>query len=390
MTKELKEVVIVAYGRSAISRTGKKGTLREANPVDYAAEVIQGLLKKVPQLDPEEIDDVVVGCAKPEGVQGYNMGRVITLRAGLPESVSGQTVNRFCSSGLQTISDGANTIAVGQSEVVIAGGVESMSAIPMGSNPDHRNKWVEQNQPGAYLPMGLTAENVADNYHITREQMDQFAVESHQKAAKAQAAGVFKKEIIPVSGIDDDGNPIVFTEDQGIRPNSSMASLGQLNPVFKENGKVTAGTASQTSNGAGFVLMMSKAKAQALGIKPIAIFRGFSVAGVDPALMGIGPIYAIPKVLKQVDLSIDDMDTIELNEAFAAQAIPCIKELAMCEERVNPNGGAIALGHPLGATGGILTCKLLNQLERNSGRYGLVSMCIGGGMGAAAVFEMCQ
>lgn len=388
MVKELKEVVVVAYGRSAISKSGKTGALRNAHPVDFAGEVLKGVLNKVPKLDTKDIDDLIVGCAKPEGVQGANIGRLIALRAGLPWNVSGQTINRFCSSGLQSISLGANSIAVGESDVIVAGGVESMSAIPMGSNPEHRNAWLDENEPGAYLPMGMTAENVAEKYNISREEMDSFAVESHLKANEAQKKGAFVKEIIPVSGIDDEGNPIEFKEDQGIRPNSSMETLGKLKPVFKEDGVVTAGTASQTSNGASFVVLMSKEKAEELGIEAIAELKGFTVAGVDPSLMGIGPIAAITKLMNNIELSVDDMDVIELNEAFAAQAIPCINELKLNKEIVNPNGGAIALGHPLGATGSILTCKVLNHLEQTKGKYGLVSMCIGGGMGAAAVFEM--
>ncbi|ALS00396.1 acetyl-CoA acetyltransferase [Enterococcus silesiacus] len=390
MSKNVRDVVIVAYGRSAISKTGKKGALREANPVDFAGEVLKGVLAKIPELETEAIDDLIVGCAKPEYVQGYNVARIIGLRAGLPWSVAGQTVNRFCSSGLQTISIGANAIAVGQAEVIVAGGVESMSAIPMGSDPKTWNPWVAEHEKGAYMPMGLTAENVAEKYNISREAMDAFAVESHLKATVAQESGVFNKEIIPVSGIDEAGQPIIFDQDQGIRKNSSMESLGKLPTVFKEDGKVTAGTASQTSNGASFVVLMTREKAGNLGIKPIAVFKGFSVAGVDPSLMGIGPIYAVPRVLKQTGLTVDEMDVIELNEAFAAQALPCIKELNFDKEKVNPNGGAIALGHPLGATGSILVSKALNQLERIQGKYGLVTMCIGGGMGAAAVLEMCD
>lgn len=390
MSKEIRDVVIVAYGRSAISKTGKKGALRDANPVDYAGEVLQGVLKKVPQLATEMIDDLIVGCAKPEGVQGHNVARMISLRAGLPYSVPSQTVNRFCSSGLQTISIGANAIAVGEAEVIVAGGVESMSAIPMGTDPKNWNPWIAEHEKGAYLSMGITAENVAEKYDISREEMDAFAVESHVKAAVAQEAGIFDNEIIPVAGIDEEGNPIVFAQDQGIRKNSSMESLAKLPTVFKEEGRVTAGTASQTSNGAAFVVLMTREKAETLGIKPIAVFKGFSVAGVDPALMGLGPIYAVPKILAKTGLTVEDLDVIELNEAFAAQALPCMKELTLDAAKVNPNGGAIALGHPLGATGSILMSKILNQLERTNGKYGLVTMCIGGGMGAAGIVEMCE
>lgn len=384
---QLHDAVIVAYGRSAVAKSGKKGALRSAHPVDYAGQVLDGVLRKIPQLDRTQIEDLIVGCAKPEGVQGFNMARVIALRAGLGWNVPGQTVNRFCSSGLQAISTAANMIMTGQAEIVAAGGVESMTAIPMGSDPAFRDKWVEANEPGAYLPMGITAENVAERYHVSREEMDSFAVESHRKAAAAQAAGKFDGEIIPVDGVDIEGNPIVFDKDQGIRPDSNAETLAGLKPAFRENGTVTAGQSSQTSDGAGFVILMSREKAEELGLRPLARFVAFAVAGVDPSIMGIGPMKAIPKVMALTGLTPEDMDVIELNEAFAAQAIPCIRDLQLPRERVNVNGGAIALGHPLGATGAILTCKALAELERRDGRYALISMCIGGGMGAAGILE---
>lgn len=384
---QLHDAVIVAYGRSAVAKSGKKGALRSAHPVDYAGQVLDGVLRKIPQLDRTQIEDLIVGCAKPEGVQGFNMARVIALRAGLGWNVPGQTVNRFCSSGLQAISTAANMIMTGQAEIVAAGGVESMTAIPMGSDPAFRDKWVEANEPGAYLPMGITAENVAERYHVSREEMDLFAVESHRKAAAAQAAGKFDGEIIPVDGVDIEGNPIVFDKDQGIRPDSNAETLAGLKPAFRENGTVTAGQSSQTSDGAGFVILMSREKAEELGLRPLARFVAFAVAGVDPSIMGIGPMKAIPKVMALTGLTPEDMDVIELNEAFAAQAIPCIRDLQLPRERVNVNGGAIALGHPLGATGAILTCKALAELERRDGRYALISMCIGGGMGAAGILE---
>lgn len=384
---QLHDAVIVAYGRSAVAKSGKKGALRSAHPVDYAGQVLDGVLRKIPQLDRTQIEDLIVGCAKPEGVQGFNMARVIALRAGLGWNVPGQTVNRFCSSGLQAISTAANMIMTGQAEIVAAGGVESMTAIPMGSDPAFRDKWVEANEPGAYLPMGITAENVAERYHVSREEMDSFAVESHRKAAAAQAAGKFDGEIIPVDGVDIEGNPIVFDKDQGIRPDSNAETLAGLKPAFRENGTVTAGQSSQTSDGAGFVILMSREKAEELGLHPLARFVAFAVAGVDPSIMGIGPMKAIPKVMALTGLTPEDMDVIELNEAFAAQAIPCIRDLQLPRERVNVNGGAIALGHPLGATGAILTCKALAELERRDGRYALISMCIGGGMGAAGILE---
>lgn len=384
---QLHDAVVVAYGRSAVAKSGKKGALRSAHPVDYAGQVLDGVLRKIPQLDRTQIEDLIVGCAKPEGVQGFNMARVIALRAGLGWDVPGQTVNRFCSSGLQAISTAANMIMTGQAEIVAAGGVESMTAIPMGSDPAFRDKWVEDHEPGAYMPMGITAENVAERYHVSRSEMDEFAVESHRKAAAAQASGKFDEEIIPVDGVDVEGNPIVFDRDQGIRPDSNVETLAGLKPAFREDGSVTAGQSSQTSDGAGFVILMSREKAEELGLRPQARFVAFSVAGVDPSIMGIGPMKAIPKVMKLTGLTPEDMDVIELNEAFAAQAIPCIRDLKLPKERVNVNGGAVALGHPLGATGAILTCKALSELERRGGRYALISMCIGGGMGAAGILE---
>jgi len=382
----LREAVIVAYGRSAVAKSGDKGYLRNIHPVDYAGLVLKGVLDKVPQLNKSDIEDVIVGCSKPERTQSANMGRIIALRAGLPYSVPAQTLCRFCSSGLQAISSAANMIMTGQSDIIVAGGVESMSTIPAGYDPSAKNKWVEENEPGVYMSMGLTAENVAEQYGVTREEMDVFSLGSHMRAAAAQDTGIFDSEIIPVEGNDLEGNQMVFAKDQGIRK-SSMEKLAQLKTIFKEDGKVTAAQSSQTSDGAAFVVLMAKEKAEELGIKPIAKYIGFAVAGVDPSIMGIGPLEAIPKVMKITGLKIEDMDVIELNEAFAAQAIPCIKILGLDEAKVNPNGGAIALGHPLGATGAILTCKALNQLERINGKYALISMCIAGGQGAAGIFE---
>lgn len=387
VTGNLREAVIVAYGRSAVAKSGKKGYLRDIHPVDYAGSVLKGVLEKIPQLDKQDIEDLIVGCSKPEKAQAANISRVIALRAGLPVSVPGQTVCRFCASGLQAISIAANMIMTGQSDVLVAGGVESMSQIPAGYDPLAMNKWIEENQPGLYMSMGLTAENVAEKYGVTREQMDAFSLESHKRAAAAQDEGIFDSEIIPVEGTDLEGNKIIFDKDQGIRRDTSMESLAGLKTVFKEGGVVTAGQASQTSDGAGFVVLMSKEKAEQLGIKPIAKYIAFAVAGVDPSLMGIGPLEAVPKVMKIAGLKIEDIDVIELNEAFAAQAIPCIDTLGFDKAKVNPNGGAIALGHPLGATGCVLTCKALNQLERINGKYALVTMCTAGGQGAAGIFE---
>jgi len=385
----IRDAVVVAYGRSAVAKSGKKGALRETNPVDYAGLVLRGVLDRVPQLKAEDIDDVIVGTARPEGVTGSNVARLIAARAGLPWTVPGQTVNRFCSSGLQTIATAANAIMAGQADVMVAGGVEDMTSQGMGpADPATLNQWLLDNQPDYYMPMGLTAEQVAERYNVTREQMDALAVESHKRAAAAQEAGAFDDEIIAVPGVDEEGQAITFNKDQGIRKGTSMESLAGLKTVFKEDGSVTAGTSSQTSEGTAFVVLMSADKAKELGIKPIAKFVGYAVGGVDPSIMGIGPIEAVPKVLKRAGLKLEDMDIIELNEAFASQAYVVMDTLKMDKAKVNPNGGAMALGHPLGATGAILTCKALNWLQKNGGKYGMVTMCIGGGMGAAGIFEM--
>lgn len=388
MQNQLRDAVIVAYGRSAVGRSGKKGVFREVHPVDLGAGVLKGVLERVPELDPSNIDDIILGNAFPEGAQGENMGRLIGLRAGVGHEVPGLTINRWCSSGLNAISLAANNIRVGEADCIVAGGLEHMSAIPFFSTVRDRNEWLKENESGAYMPMGLTAEKVAEKFNVSREDQDEFSVASHQKAAAAIEAGKFKDEIIPLEGIDQEGNKITVYDDQGVRPNSNMESLSNLNPVFKEDGCVTAGNASQTSDGCAFVVLMSKEKADELGIKPIAKFLGFAVAGVDPEIMGIGPVKAVPKVLEYTGLSIDDMDTIELNEAFASQSLAVIRELNLPTEKLNPNGGAIALGHPLGATGAILTCKAISELKRNNGKYGLITMCIGLGMGAAGVIEM--
>lgn len=381
----MRNAVIVACGRAPVGRA-RKGGFVGTHPVEYAAQVLRKVLDRVPELSREEIDDLVVGCAKPEGVQGSNMARVIGLRAGLPFSVPGQTINRFCSSGLQAIATSANAIMVGEADVIVAGGVEDMTDIPMAAPDEVKDPWMLAHSD-VYMPMGMTAENVAQRYGLTREELDAFAVKSHQKAAAAQEAGYFKDQIIPVEVVSTDGEKRVLTQDEGIRKNCSAESLAELKPVFKEDGVVTAATSSPLSDGAAFVVMMSEEKANALKIKPIARFLSFAVAGVDPSVMGLGPIKAVPKALKKAGLTVEDLSVIELNEAFAAQSIPCIRELGFDTDKVNPNGGAIAMGHPLGATGAILTCKLLSELQRVDGRFGLVTMCIGGGMGAAGVFE---
>ena len=390
MAKQLENVVVVACGRSAIARSGKKGALREMHPVDLGGLVLKGVLERdLPNLPLELIEDVIVGCAQPDLKQGCNIARAIALSAGLPHSVPGVQINRFCSSGLQAVAMAAGMIESGMNDIIVAGGIESMTAVPANyDRSPYFNEWIMEHEPGVYMSMGQTAENVAEKYNISREEMDAFAVGSHAKAAAAQDAGKFDAEIIPLPGVDADGNPILFDKDQGIRRGTNLESLAQLKPCFVENGKVTAATSSQTSDGASFVVLMSKQKAEELGIRPIARFVGFAATGCDPAYMGLGPIYAVPKVMEQTGLTVDDMDVIELNEAFAAQAIPCIRELCLDERKVNLNGGAIALGHPMGATGAFLTCKALGELKRTGGKYALITMCIGHGMGAAGIYEL--
>ena len=383
-----REVVVVAYGRSAVCRA-RKGSFAGTHPIEYSAQVLKGVLDKIPQLDRADIEDVIMGCAVQHYKTSMNIAKSVVARAELPECVSGHTINRFCSSGLQAIATAANAIAMGQGDVIVAGGVEDMSGTFEPYPEEHQDAWLNEHAPGAYMAMGITAENIVKNRGLTREEMDQMAVESHRKAAKAQKEGKLAPSIIPVTVIDANGNEKVVTEDEGIRPNTSMESLAALRPCFLENGTVTAATSSQTSDAAAFVVLMEAEKAKSLGIKAIAKLKSFAVAGCDSTMMGLGPIYAVPKAMKRAGLTIDDMDVIELNEAFAAQAIPCIRELKMDPEKVNPYGGAMALGHPMGATGAFLTCKALDYLQDNNGKYGLVTMCIGGGMGAAGIFEMC-
>ena len=383
----MSEAVIVAYGRSAIGKA-PRGKLRYSRPEDILAQVINGTLKKVPQMDAKEINDIIIGCAFPEAEQGMNIARVAAARAGIPDSVPGQTINRFCSSGLQSIASAANSIMANQCDCVLAGGVELMSVIPMGGNKITPNPYLMKNKPEAYVTMGITAENVAQKFNVTREMQDEFAVESHKRAFMAQKEGKFADEIIPVEAIGADGKKFIFDKDEGIRPGTDMKILSKLRAPFKVKGSVTAGNSSQTSDGAAVVLLMSAEKAEKLGIEPIAKFKSFAAAGVDPRFMGIGPIEAIPKALKIAELSVKDIDLIELNEAFASQSLACINELGLDKEITNVNGGAIALGHPLGCTGSFLTIKLLSEMKRRENKYGLVSMCIGGGMGAAGVFEL--
>lgn len=391
----MREAYIVAYGRSAAAKA-KNGALFHERPDDVAAAVLKGVLDRVDgAFQPDMIDDVIVGNAFPEGLQGQNIARTIALRAGLPNHVPGQTVNRYCSSGLQTIALAANQILANQGDIIVAGGVELMSAVPMGGNEPTNNPTLQQVDVGFSYPMGLTAENVALKYNVSREAQDAYAVESHQRAAKAQDAGKFEDEIvsIPVKTVTyTEAGPNVettpFNQDEFIRPDTNLDTLATLPTVFKADGTVTAATSAPLSDGTGFVVVMSGEKVKALGVTPIAKFVAYEAVGVDPKLMGIGPAYAIPEVLKRANLTIEDIDLVELNEAFAAQTIASMNEVGLDASKTNVNGGAIALGHPLGATGAMLTGRLLSEMKkRQNARYGMVTMCIGVGMGAAAIFE---
>lgn len=391
--RETHNAYIVSSVRTAVGKA-PRGTLRNVRPDDLGAAVVKGAIEHVPGLEPEHIDDVIMGCAFPEAEQGFNLGRVIAQRAGLPDSVPGCTVNRFCSSGLQTIAMATQAILAGQAEVIVAGGAESMSLIPMGGHYIAPNPQMVADNPDAYCTMGLTAENVAEQFQVSRQDQDAFALRSHQHALAALQAGRFAEEIIPIPVRETlyvGGKPQtiekVFQIDEGPRPDTSLEALAQLRPVFRVKGTVTAGNASQRSDGAAATVVMSQRRVDELGVQPLARLLGFAVAGVPPALMGIGPIEAVPKVLKQVGLTLNEIGLIELNEAFAAQALPVIRKLELNEDSLNVNGGAIALGHPLGCTGAKLTATLLHEMKRRSIRYGLVTMCIGGGMGAAGVFE---
>lgn len=385
--------VIVSAARTAIGKA-PRGTLRTTRPEEMAAAAIGAVLERAPAVDAKEIDDVVLGCAMPEAEQGMNVGRIASLRAGLPVEVPAQTVNRFCSSGLQTIALAAQQIMSGMGEAVIAGGVETMSQVPMSSNKFMANPTLAKERPGVYIGMGLTAENLARQYEVTREEQDAFALRSHRRAAAAQDAGKFDEEIVPLEveltlgeGSVAQTYRTTFDKDEGIRRDSSAEALAKLRPVFHAQGTVTAGNSSQTSDGAAAVLVMSEEKAEQLGLKPMARFRSFAVGGVAPEIMGIGPVAAAPKALKLAGVSLDEIDLVELNEAFAVQALAVIRELGLDEEKVNVNGGAIALGHPLGCTGAKLTVQMLHELARQDKELGLVTMCIGGGMGAAGVVE---
>ena len=394
----MREAVIVNALRTAIGKAGR-GALKDARPDDLAAAVIKKLLADAPQLNPAEIEDVVIGCATPEAQQGMNMARQAALLAGIPNTASAITINRFCSSGLQAIAQAAEHIMVGSADVAIGGGAESMSLLPMGGYNLSPNATLVDTYPDTYLNMGLTAENLARKYEITREQADEFSVRSHQNAAAAIDGGRFKDEIVPFTvstrelETDDKGRgkirvrETVFEVDEGVRRDTTVEGLGKLRPAFHAKGTVTAGNSSQTSDGAAAALVMSRERAEALGLQPMARFVAFATGGVAPEEMGIGPVVAIPKVLKIAGLKLEDIDLIELNEAFAAQALSVIKVLNLDLERLNVNGGAVALGHPLGCTGAKLTATLLYEMKRRKARYGMVTMCVGGGMGAAGIFE---
>ena len=390
----MKEVILASAVRTPIGKA-PRGTLRTTRPDDLAAIAITGALARVPQLDRAGIDDVILGCAMPEAEQGMNVARIASHRAGLPNSASAMTVNRYCASGLQSIAIAADRIRGGSADVILAGGTESMSYVPFGGNKISLNPWLVENFPGSYISMGLTAERVAKHYGISREEMDQFSFNSHQKALHAIASGHFDDEIVPVTVTDTvpdakgKARPVEtqFSKDEGPRADTSLEALARLKPVFHATGTVTAGNSSQTSDGAAAAVVMSRSRADALGIKPMARFIAFAYAGCDPEEMGIGPIHAIPKVLKMAGLTLDDIDVIELNEAFAAQSLAVIKVLGIDPAKLNPNGGAIALGHPLGCTGAKLTATLLRDMPRRNAKYGMVTMCVGGGMGAAGIFE---
>ncbi len=393
----MNEAVIVSAARTAVGRA-TKGSLRTTRPDDLAATVIRAVVERAPGLDPREIDDCVIGCAMPEAQQGLNMARIATIRAGLPYDVPGQTVNRFCSSGLQTIAIAAQQVMAGMGEAIIAGGAESMSMVGMSGNFFSPNPALVEINPEVYMGMGHTAENVAREYNITRDAQDAFAVRSHQRAAAAIDAGKYVSEIVPVdvtaTELDSTGRPVSktarFEVDETVRRETTLDGLRALKPVFAVNGSVTAGNASPLNDGAAAVMVMSAAKAAQLGLKPLVRFVSFAVGGVRPEVMGIGPIAAIPKALRLAGLRLDQIDVIELNEAFAAQALAVMQHLEIDPDRVNVNGGAIALGHPLGCSGAKLTVMLINEMARRKCRYGMVSMCIGGGMGAAGIFENLQ
>lgn len=388
----LRDAVIVKAKRTAVGKA-IRGSLATVRPEDLGAAVIRNIMENTPEVKPEMIEDVVVGCAMPEGQQGLNMGRRTVLRAGLPVEVPGITVNRFCASGLQTIAQSAMMIQAGQADILLAGGIESMSHVPMRGYRFTPNPTFAVEYPEMYVNMGITAENVAEKYNVTRKDQDEFATRSHKNAARALAENLFAPEIVPidVEVVTPEGTKsFVHKVDEGVRADTSVEGLARLRPVFKEGGTVTAGNASQMNDAAAFVMLMSREKADELGLKPLARFVSFGVGGVPPELMGIGPVAAVPKALEKAGLTLEDLDLIELNEAFAAQAVAVIRELGMDIDKVNVNGGGMALGHPLGCTGAKLTTQLIYEMGRRGSKYGMVTMCIGGGMGAAGIFENLQ
>jgi acetyl-CoA acyltransferase len=378
------EAVIVDCLRTAVGKA-PRGTLRHTRPDDLAATVIRALLERYPQVPKEDVEDVILGCAMPEGEQGSNMARIAALRAGLPVTTTGVTINRFCSSGLQSIAIAADRIRGGGAHIIVAGGSESMSLIPGGGLKPAPNPWLVDHNPEVYMNMGLTAERLQKRYGVTREDSDAFALRSHQNALKAQAEGRFADEIVPVEAAG-----AIFDKDEGPRADTSLEALAKLKPVFHAAGTVTAGNSSQTSDGAAAALVMSDTKAKELGLKPKARFVSFATAGVPPEIMGIGPVVAIPKALKMAGLTLEDIGVFELNEAFAVQALSVIRQAGIDLDKTNLNGGAIALGHPLGCTGAKLTATILREMERRDARYGMVTMCVGGGQGAAGIFALCS
>ena len=390
----MREAVIVSAVRTAVGKA-PRGALRATRPDELGAVAVRGALDRVPQLDAREIDDVILGCAMPEAEQGMNLARVVSLRAGLPQESAAMTINRYCASGLQAIALAAERIRGGGAEAIVAGGAESMSFVPMGGNKIAVNPWLVENYPGSYLTMGLTAERVAKHYGISREASDRFSLESHKKAVAAIEGGRFEDEIVPVSvtittpngSAEPKTSTTEFRIDEGPRADTTAEALAKLPPVFHAKGVVTAGNSSQTSDGAAAAVVMSAERAAQLEIKPMARFVAFAYAGCDPEEMGMGPVYAVPKALKFAGLTLDQIDLIELNEAFAAQALAVIRQLELDPTKVNVNGGAIALGHPLGCTGAKLTATILREMQRQTARYGMVTMCVGGGMGAAGIFE---
>ena len=390
----MRDAVIVSAVRTAVGKA-PKGTLRTTRPDEMGAVVIKQAIGRVPGLEMNEIEDVIMGCAMPEAEQGMNVARAAAIRAGLPVETSAMTINRFCSSGLQSIAMAADRIRSGGAETIVAGGLETMSMIPMGGHIIRPNPYLVEHYPDFYLNMGLATENVARKYEVTREQQDEFALRSHQRAAAALDADKFKDETVALQvtleELDERGKKqrreVVFEKDEGVRRDTSAEGLAKLKPAFHVKGTITAGNASQMSDGAAAAIVMSDARAKDLGAKPMARFVAYATAGCPPEEMGIGPVFAIPKALKLAGLKLDDIDVIELNEAFAAQSLAVIKTLGLDPDKVNVNGGAIALGHPLGCTGAKLTASILRELERRNGRYGMVTMCVGGGMGAAGIFE---